>query len=89
MRRRAKLDLFGLCKSHVQAYKAAGGHLVAKHHGFIHLTRSILTSGNPRFTSTYEDEHENGVCASICNIVHRSTMVRSAFERLEVLEKLD
>ena len=86
---RAKLHLFGQCVSHVQAYKAAGGHLVAKHHGFIHLTRSILTSGNPRFTSTYEDEHENGVCASICKIVHRSTMVRSAFERLEVLEKLD
>ena len=63
--------------------------MVPKHHGFAHLTQGILFSGNPRFTATYEDEHENGVVAKIALRVHRSTFVKSVFERLDVLHYHD
>ena len=85
----SKKKLFNHCICHVQAYRRAGGCMVPKHHGFIHLTRSILFSGNPRFSATYEDESENGVIAAICKKVHRSTMIKSLFEHLEVLEVLE
>ena len=89
MRMKSKLALFGHAMSHLQAYKAGGGHMVPKHHGFIHLTKSILTSGNPRFSGTYEDESENGFVADICGKVHRTTMVKSTFERLDVKETME
>ena len=89
MRVAKKIQLFGHAMSHLQAYKAGGGHMVPKHHGFIHLTKSILTSGNPRFSGTYEDENENGEIADICGKVHRLTMVKSTFERLDVKETME
>ena len=85
---RARLDLMTHAKNHVIAYRRAGGHMVPKHHGFMHLTRGILFSGNPRCTGTYEDEHENGVVAAVALRVHRANFTRSVFERLEVYDHL-
>ena len=88
MRVSVKLELLDHCINHLVAYKRAGGHMVPKHHGFVHLTRNIIFSGNPRYTSTYEDESENGIIAGIAERVHRSTFVKCTFERLEVHERL-
>jgi hypothetical protein len=88
MNLKAKLELMNHCINHLEAYKLAGGHMVPKHHGFVHLTRSINFSGNPRCTSTYEDESENGIVAAVGVRVHRSTFVKSTFERLELYQEL-
>jgi hypothetical protein len=80
--------LMGHCINHLQAYRQAGGHMVPKHHGFMHMTRNVAHTGNPRYTGTYEDEHENGIIAEIGQRVHRSTFVRSTFERLDVFDRL-
>ena len=70
--------------NHVVLYKAAGGHLVHKHHGIVHLALSAEKSGNPKCNSTYEDEHENGIIAQIGLHVHGSTFAKSVFERIEL-----
>jgi len=70
--------------NHVVFYRAAGGHLVYKHHGAIHLACMAGFQGNPRHVSTYEDEHENGVIARIGLHVHGSTFAKSIFERIEL-----
>jgi uncharacterized membrane protein YeaQ/YmgE (transglycosylase-associated protein family) len=70
--------------SHVVLYKAAGGHLVYKHHGAIHMALMAGWLGNPRHISTYEDEHENGIIARIGIGVHGATFAKSIFERLEL-----
>jgi hypothetical protein len=71
--------------NHVVFYKAAGGHLVSKHHGALHMALAAGNTGNPRHISTYEDESENGVVAKIGLHVHGSTFSKSVFERLELL----
>ena len=83
-----KVNLMNYCINHLVTYKKAGCRMVPKHHAFIHLTRGINFSGNPRYTSTYEDESENGIIAQIGMKVHRSTFVKSVFERLEVYNAL-
>ena len=88
MTTRGKMRLMHHGVNHILAYQNAGGHMVPKHHAFVHLTRGILFSGNPRFTSTYEDEHENGVVGQIALRVHGTTFTSSVFERLEVLDTL-
>jgi hypothetical protein len=70
--------------NHVVLYKAAGGHLVHKHHGAVHMALKAGTSGNPKCVATYEDEHENGVIARIGIHVHGATFAKSVFERLEL-----
>lgn len=70
--------------NHVVCYKAAGGHLVYKHHGAIHMALMAGSLGNPRHISTYEDEHENGMIARIGIGVHGATFAKSVFERLEL-----
>jgi hypothetical protein len=81
---KAKRRLVSAAVNHVSFYKAAGGHLVHKHHGLIHMALSAGRIGNPRCVSTYEDEHENGVVARIGLHVHGSTFAKSVFERLEL-----
>ena len=70
--------------NHVVLYKAAGGHLVYKHHGAIHMVLLAGFQGNPKSVSTYEDEHENGVVAKIGVRVHGASFSKSVFERLEL-----
>ena len=81
---KARRRLVSAAVNHVSFYKAAGGHLVHKHHGLIHMALSAGRIGNPRCVSTYEDEHENGVVARIGLHVHGSTFAKSVFERLEL-----
>ncbi len=70
--------------NHVVFYRAAGGHLVYKHHGCIHMALMAGWIGNPKCVSTYEDEHENGVVAKIALVAHGSTFAKSVFERIEL-----
>jgi hypothetical protein len=70
--------------NHVTLYKAAGGHLVHKHHGVLHMAVDAGRTGNPRHISTYEDESENGVVAKIGLRCHGLTFAKSVFERLEL-----
>ena len=84
----AHLALFKHCISHIQLYKAAGGICVYKHHGWVHMTIDAAASGNPAFTSTYHDEHENGSLAIIGTVVHRLNWEMSVFELLDLLSRL-
>ena len=86
MRKGSQRKLLDHCIISIQAYKAAGGYMVPKHHAFVHLSKEPAFSGNPRFKSTYEDESENGIIAKICTRVHRSTFVTSVFERIQVYD---
>ena len=70
--------------NHVAFYQDAGGHMVYKHHGAIHMALNAQWQGNPRHVSTYEDESENGVCARIGLRAHGLTFAKSVFERIEV-----
>ena len=81
---KARQGLLVAMINHVVCYQAAGGHLVYKHHGAIHLALMAGWFGNPRHVSTYEDEHENGVLAKIGLRVHGSTFAKSIFERFEL-----
>jgi hypothetical protein len=80
----ARNRLVASAVNHVVFYKAAGGHLVPKHHGLIHMALSAGGQGNPKCVSTYEDEHENGVDAKVCLHVHGATFQSSTFERIEL-----
>ena len=81
---KARSQLVTAMVNHVVLYRAAGGHLVYKHHGAIHLACSAATMGNPKSVSTYEDEHENGIVAKVALHVHGSTFAKSIFERVEL-----
>ena len=80
----ARRELLAIAGNHVTFYKAAGGHLVYKHHSWIHMDLSAEHVGNSRTVSTYEDENENGIIARIGAVVHGSTFSRSIFERLDL-----
>ena len=80
----SRRDLLEAMVKHVELYKAAGCHVVYKHHGGIHLARQAAWHGNPKSISTYEDEHENGIVAKIGLQVHGATFAKSVFERLEL-----
>ena len=84
-----QIRLMSACLNHIQLYKKAGGRMVPKHHGMVHLTQSVCTSGNPAYYSTYEDESENGVVAGVGIVVHGLTWIKSVFERLELMQDLD
>jgi hypothetical protein len=79
---RARQQLLESAINHVTLYKSVGGHLVHKHHSWIHMTLDAIRTGNPKLVSTYEDESENGIIARIGVAVHPSTFSRSSFERL-------
>ena len=81
---KARAELVAAMVNHVVLYKAAGGHLVYKHHGAIHMCLSATEQGNPKTVSTYQDENENGLIAKIGIHVHGSTFAQSVFERLEL-----
>ena len=81
----AQVQLMQAMVNHVVAYKAAGGHLVHKHHLAFHLVQSCCSGGNPSRFGTYEDEHENGIIAAVGESSHGSTWCISVFERLEVM----
>ena len=59
--------------------------MVYKHHGMIHMVLMASFIGNPRHISTYQDEHENGVCARTGLRCHGLTFAKSVFEREELL----
>ena len=79
--------LFTLALNHVAIYKSAGGHLVHKHHAFVHLSQKVASAGNCGFFSTAEDESENGVIARVGVMVHSRTFDISVFERLELADR--
>ncbi len=81
---RSRRLLVEAIKNHVIFYKAAGGHLVSKHHGAIHMALDAGRTGNPKFLSTYEDESENGLIAQIGLHVHGAAFAKSVFERIEL-----
>jgi len=81
---KARQGLVADMVNHVSFYKAAGGHMVYKHHGCLHMALSSQFLGNPKHVSTYEDEHENGVVARVGLHVHGLTFAKSIFERLEL-----
>ena len=80
----ARRELLATAVNHVTFYKAAGGHLLYKHHSWIHMALSAEHFGNPKTVSTYEDENENGIIARIGAVVHGSTFAKSIFERLDL-----
>ena len=80
----ARNRLIASMVNHVTLYRSAGGHMVYKHHGAIHMALNAGFQGNPRHVSTYEDEHENGETAKISLRVHGSTFAKSVFERFEL-----
>ena len=82
----SKRFLLETARDHVLLYKRAGGHLVYKHHGIIHLALSAKLHGNPKCASSYEDEHENGIVARIGAVVHPRQFPTSVFERLAMLD---
>ena len=45
--------------SFLQAWKAAGGRMMYKHHIAWHMAQQAGVTGNPRFSHTYPDEAEN------------------------------
>eukprot|EP00959_Pyramimonas_sp_CCMP1952_P221012 4620598-Pyramimonas_sp.AAC.1 len=57
----------------LQYYKAAGGHLVFKHHVLYHLTKQSRLAGNPRFYWTYVDEGVNRVLSQVAQSVHHGS----------------
>ena len=77
------------CINFLECYRLAGGPMVPKCHGFVHLTQSACLSGNPAYTSTAQDESDNGICKAVAERVHGLTWISSVFERLEVLELLE
>ena len=83
----ARQKLLASAVNHVLLYKLAGGHLVPKHHGIVHMALSAGQQGNPKFVSTYEDEHENGSDAKVGLHVHGMTFEVSTFERIELQNK--
>ena len=62
-----------------------GSTWFTKHHGMIHMVLMVSFIGNPRHISTYQDEHENGVCARTGLRCHGLTFAKSVFEREELL----
>jgi hypothetical protein len=80
----ARKQMVSAMVNHDVFYRAAGGHMVYKHHGALHMVLSAGWHGNPKFVSTYEDEHENGVIARVGLHVHGLTFAKSIFERLEL-----
>ena len=84
----ARRELLATAVNHVTFYKAARGHLVYKHHSWIHMALSAKHVGNPKTVSTYEDEAENGIIAKIGVAVHGSTFAKSMFERLELQDRV-
>ena len=83
----SQIELLARMKTHVACYRDAGCRLVHKHHAVFHLCLSARGAGNPAFYSTYEDEHENGVCARVAENVHGGRFHMSLYERLEILER--
>ena len=81
--------LIQLCVRHLINYEMAGGHFVPKHHSWVHMTQAIAKHGNCKHTSTYQDEHENGVVASVASRVHPLTFTESVFAKLIARERLD
>ena len=61
-------------------FKMAGGKLVYKNHGLVHMVYSMNAHGNPAYFSTYEDDHENGEVAIQAKAAH---MLRFAFTVLQ------
>ena len=59
--------------------------MVPKNHSWIHMSFASRFGGNPAFSSTYEDESENGVVAAIGAKAHPHTFAKSVFQRLELL----
>ena len=84
---KGRQELVTTAVNHCSLYKAVGGHMVHKHHGWIHMSLSAGRTGNPKCVSTYEDEHENGVIALIGGVCHGTTFSRSIFERLELQDR--
>ena len=82
-----QLALHDACINHLALYEAAGGHMVHKHHAFVHLTDAVCDFGNPLYFSTHFDESENGTCGKICEAVHPTTFAMSVFERLELSDR--
>ena len=80
----ARRALLASAINHVVLYKQAGGHLVPKHHSWIHMALEAGVTGNPKVISTYEDESENGVLSRIAVAVHPSTFAISSFQRLSL-----
>ena len=85
----SQLQLMSHCVNHLLCYKDAGGHMVPKHHGMVHLTQGVCTGGNPAYSSTYEDESENGEVGKIGITAHGLTWTKTVFEHLQVLDELD
>ena len=67
---------------HNTHYLAAGGHLVPKHHYWMHLAWDIVKTGNPRLFHCYQDESMNGRISQISASCHKLTFVRSVFRKV-------
>ena len=60
-------------------YKAAGGHLVYKHHMAWHLVERTEVHGNPRFYWTYADENQNRLMGRVAKSLHGGQTFYSTF----------
>ena len=83
------IDLMKHCVNHNVLFKSAGGPMVPKSHSFVNMTQDACLSGNPAYTSTAQDESDNGLCKAIAERAHGLTWIVSTFERLEILEMLE
>ena len=60
-------------------WKAAGGHMVFKHHCFWHMSERCGELGNPRTYWTYADENENRFVKILAQTIHGGTRFYDSF----------
>ena len=83
------VDSMDNAKRFVLYYRLGGGHMVPKFHRFLHLVRNMIWFGNPKYYSTWYDEHENGMIKKIAMAAHSLRFVEGTFERIMCREHID
>jgi hypothetical protein len=73
---------------HCAMYVRAGGHLVPKHHLFIHCIQRIDVLGNPKYYTCYHDESLNGVVIKLARSCHRMTFMQTVHDKFRWSGKL-
>jgi hypothetical protein len=79
-----------LCKTFLCNFDAVeSAAMTPKFHRYMHMVHEAGYAGNPKCTSTWFDEHENGIIAKVAAAVHASKFCESVHYRLMVKELFD
>lgn len=79
------LRLVHISKMHCAAMRSVNAALKPKHHWRVEMCQETRWSGNPLFTSTYEDESFNMVISGVARGIHPRAFCRSLSKRLRAL----